>query len=144
MKICLPLHSSVFNLLFTSKQTIFPSDVSSLPWCKEFRVQLSVSSDNWDLSRFNWDFSIPEDPAINHGSETFNIFFKYCEPIQALKRDAIIVTHHGVMYTHEAFDIGYEPEKYSVTRHAVSQGYAVLLYDRLGEISFPSEQSLPP
>jgi hypothetical protein len=46
--------------------------------------------------------------------------------------DVLQVLVHGACYTHEYFDLPYQPESYSYVEWAHRNGWAVLNIDRLG------------
>ncbi|KAI5478023.1 hypothetical protein MNV49_005715 [Pseudohyphozyma bogoriensis] len=66
-------------------------------------------------------------------SDTYELFFKYCEPTAGVTKSSVIHTIHGLVGTADYWDVVVDgDDSYSFVKAATDAGYAVLTYDRLG------------
>ena len=95
------------------------SDIAVTAW--------AVSAERWSASPFD----IAENITI---SGTFNIHAQYCTPESpvASKADTLQIATHGLVYDKRYWDVEIDPSQYSYVDAALSAGYPILTYDRLG------------
>ena len=83
-------------------------------------------------------------PIVGMQNETasYTLAASFCTPKTPGKKTIILATH-GIGKARQHWNSAYEPEQYNFVQHAISQGYSVWFYDRLGVGSPKSMISLP-
>ncbi|TVY22612.1 hypothetical protein LHYA1_G008564 [Lachnellula hyalina] len=121
--------------------------------CQDFDLTVTVTSsnfvfgapkfnNNFDITDFVTDLTSREPPKtfspllpdkINQ-TGTYKIGSTFCAPSNphAPNRYTVIFATHGLNFDRTYWDSGFQPEKYSFVDYAISQGYSVFYYDRLG------------
>ncbi|MCJ1446737.1 MAG: hypothetical protein MMC23_007243 [Stictis urceolatum] len=65
--------------------------------------------------------------------ETYNIAASFCSPKKASpKAKTVLLATHGIGPARSHWNSPFKPEDYNFVQHAISQGYSVFFYDRLG------------
>ncbi|TVY40706.1 hypothetical protein LSUB1_G002412 [Lachnellula subtilissima] len=121
--------------------------------CQDFDLTVTVTSNNFVFGapKFSNNFDITDfvtDLTSREFSKTFSpllpdkvnqtgtyrIGSTFCAPSNphAPNRDTVIFATHGLNFDRTYWDSGIQPEKYSFVDYAISQGYSVFYYDRLG------------
>jgi hypothetical protein len=135
--------------------------------CWEFKIPVTVTSENIVFAFPDWkdDYALQDfltdattRPGANRPSPvagtknetaTYTIAASFCAPKQPGKKTIILATH-GIGQARTHWNSAYEPEKYNFVQHAITKGYSVWFYDRLGtgesekyiHLSFPPRQYL--
>lgn len=117
--------------------------------CWEFEVPVTVTSENIVLKFPDWkdhyalqDFltDVTSRPGANRPSAivgtknetaSYTIAASFCTPKKPGKKTIILATH-GIGQARSHWNSAREPEKYNFVQHAISKGYSVWFYDRLG------------
>ncbi|KAI0431538.1 alpha/beta-hydrolase [Xylaria sp. FL1042] len=76
-------------------------------------------------------------PGIRDGTtvtetKTYDIAASFCRPKTSPGLDSVILATHGVGLARAHWNSPFKPEEYNFVQHAVSKGYSVFFYDRLG------------
>ncbi|KAH7386902.1 Alpha/Beta hydrolase protein [Phaeosphaeria sp. MPI-PUGE-AT-0046c] len=117
--------------------------------CLEFKVPVTITSENLVFNIPEWedDYALQDfltlvttrdgadipSPVVGTKNETatYNIAASFCTPKEYSRKTVILATH-GIGQPRTHWNAAYEPEKYNFVQHAISQGYSVWFYDRLG------------
>lgn len=117
--------------------------------CMEFQVPVTITSDNLVFNFPDWkdDYALSDfltlvttrpsanltSPIVGTKNETatYTIAASFCTPKGPSKRTIILATH-GIGQARTHWNSAYEPDQYNFVQHAISQGYSVWFYDRLG------------
>ncbi|MCJ1451432.1 hypothetical protein MMC28_001769 [Mycoblastus sanguinarius] len=97
-------------------------------------------TDNAGLTDFVTDFvgRVPGFPSPlstpQNVTSHFTIGSTFCTPkiANTSHADTVILASHGFGFDRSYWSLAYEPEKYNFVDFAISQGYSVFFYDRLG------------
>ncbi|KAI8654088.1 hypothetical protein LRP88_01875 [Fusarium phalaenopsidis] len=118
--------------------------------CWEYKVPVTITSENLIFDFPNWkddyalqDFLTAATTRASAGypspitgtkneTETFTLAASFCTPKKSSKKKTIILATHGIGQARTHWNSAYEPDKYNFVQHAISQGYSVWFYDRLG------------
>ncbi|KAK6067981.1 hypothetical protein SCUP515_09894 [Seiridium cupressi] len=145
-------YSSVFLLTATLMGAADASDftrrVDSRP-CLQLSIPVTIAADNYifdgPVIANNSDvveFSLALDASDNTGnpvlgtavvSGSFEISAQLCIPDAGAKASVLQIASHGITFEKRYWDSEYRPERYSYVDAALSQGYSILTYDRLGD-----------
>lgn len=69
---------------------------------------------------------------VDGGPKNYSVSGSLCLPITG-QASTVLLTVHGATYDHRYWDWPYEPELYSFRNFMTNAGYAVFLYDRIGD-----------
>ncbi|KAK9425179.1 putative AB hydrolase-1 domain-containing protein [Seiridium unicorne] len=145
-------YSSVFlrtaTLVRASDASNFTRRVDSRP-CLQLSIPVTIAADNYifdgPVIANNSDvveFSLALDASDNTGnpvvgtavvSGSFEISAQLCIPDAGAKASVLQIASHGITFEKRYWDSEYRPERYSYVDAALSQGYSILIYDRLGD-----------
>ncbi|MCJ1400308.1 hypothetical protein MMC11_003513 [Xylographa trunciseda] len=120
--------------------------------CYNYTIPLAINAEflvydssewatNNDLTQATIEFvsRIPNKPSPftatpNNETTKYAIAATFCTPenTSAKHRNTIILASHGLGFDRSYWNIGYEPDKYNFAEFAISQGYSIFFYDRLG------------
>ncbi|KAF4989029.1 hypothetical protein FGRMN_9401 [Fusarium graminum] len=115
--------------------------------CVDLQVPLTVTANNTrynslqvnsniDVVEWIWDTSTwshanrTTDQIRVHG--TYSINAQLCIPSQGKKSDILQIATHGFGFDKRYWDPSIKPEEYSYVDAALSKGYSILTYDRIG------------
>ncbi len=117
--------------------------------CMEFQIPVTITSENKVFNFPNWtdnyalqDFltEVTTRPSANlpspivgtkNETATYTLAASFCMPKTAGKKTIILATH-GIGKARTHWNSPYEPDQYNFVQHAISKGYSVWFYDRLG------------
>ncbi|KAM0430078.1 hypothetical protein ACHAPT_006084 [Fusarium lateritium] len=117
--------------------------------CWEYKVPVTITSENliFDFPDWKDDYALQDfltavttrasagypSPIVGtkNETETFTLAASFCTPKKSSKKTVILATH-GIGQARTHWNSAYEPDKYNFVQHAISQGYSVWFYDRLG------------
>lgn len=117
--------------------------------CMEFKVSVTITSENniFNLPRWSDDFALQDflnlattrpdanipSPIVGKQNETAThmIAASFCTPKTPGKKTIILATH-GIGQARTHWNSAFDPEQFNFVQHAISQGYSVWFYDRLG------------
>ncbi|KAH8724801.1 Alpha/Beta hydrolase protein [Phaeosphaeriaceae sp. PMI808] len=152
---------AIFSLLSTAlaSPTAYNSSTSgasrlSLPYypssadCWEYKVPVTISSENKVFKFPDWkdDYALQNfltnitswsvSPSsyitgVKKETATYSIAASFCTP-KGAKKSTVILATHGIGQARTHWNSFYKPEEYNFVQHAISQGYSVWFYDRLG------------
>ncbi|RSM19446.1 hypothetical protein CDV31_001606 [Fusarium ambrosium] len=151
----------ILTSLFThglAASKAYPSDALALtqPYypptadCWEYKVPVTITSENLVFDFPDWkddyalqDFLTAATTRASAGypspitgtkneTETFTLAASFCTPKKSHKKKTVILATHGIGQARTHWNSAYEPDKYNFVQHAISQGYSVWFYDRLG------------
>jgi pimeloyl-ACP methyl ester carboxylesterase len=126
-------------------QPYYPSSAN----CWEYKIPVAITSENLVFGLPDWsdDYSLQDfltlataragaktpSPVIGTKNESaiYTIAASFCTPKGHSKKTIILATH-GIGQARTHWNSAYEPDKYNFVQHAISQGYSVWFYDRLG------------
>ncbi|KAH7254760.1 hypothetical protein MRS44_016576 [Fusarium solani] len=118
--------------------------------CWEYKVPVTITSENLVFDFPDWkddyalqDFLTAATTRASAGypspitgtkneTETFTLAASFCTPKKSSKKKTVILATHGIGQARTHWNSAYEPDKYNFVQHAISQGYSVWFYDRLG------------
>lgn len=118
--------------------------------CVEYQIPVTVTSNNliFNITRWEDDYALQDFlttittrptagyPGFVAGekveTETFRIAASFCTPKNTQKKKTIIIATHGIGQARSHWNSQREPEKYNFVQHAISKGFSVFFYDRLG------------
>ncbi|KAI3324486.1 alpha/beta-hydrolase [Xylariaceae sp. AK1471] len=121
--------------------------------CTEYKkIPVTIISDNlvFNISQWQDDYALQgflttfttrpsaHYPGIKDGSTaretaTYNIAASFCQPKKTSpKSKTVILATHGVGLARAHWNSPFKPEEYNFVQHAISKGYSVFFYDRLG------------
>ncbi|KAK4215333.1 Alpha/Beta hydrolase protein [Rhypophila decipiens] len=134
--------------------------------CQDLKIPLTVTSTNYvfGLPHFNNDLDVANwvvtatnrnpsikktvTPGTKNITATYTIGARFCQPAPGKKSNKVVLlATHGIGFDKSYWDpnlpaeLKSETDKYSFVDHAVSRGYAVFSYDRLGVVSSSSRQT---
>ncbi|KAH7324682.1 Alpha/Beta hydrolase protein [Stachybotrys elegans] len=120
--------------------------------CREFMIPVEVSSEVVQFNFPQWgnDFELvdflaiattrqtPETPSPIGDSavqtNTFRIAASFCSPREPTEKSkTVIVATHGIGQARSHWNSPLVPDEYNFVQFAISQGYSVFFYDRLGQ-----------
>lgn len=151
-RLIVPLLSSI---LVTATSNISSPQLLTQPYypptadCLEFKVPITVTSENLVFNFPTWkdDFALQDfltaatsRPGANiqsvvvgtkNETATYTIAASFCSPKGPKKRSIILATH-GIGQARSHWNSPYSPTDYNFVQHAISKGYSVWFYDRLG------------
>ncbi|KAI1077226.1 hypothetical protein F5B20DRAFT_552789 [Whalleya microplaca] len=99
------------------------------------RVDSNIDAVQWVLNFSVWDAPTPaqrntSDIAIN---DTFNISARLCVPsTKNDKSDILQIAVQGNAWDKRYWDVEVQPEEHSYVDAAISEGYPILMFDRIG------------
>ena len=117
--------------------------------CWEFKVPVTITSENTVFKFPNWedDYALQDfltaattragakrpSPIVGMKNETatYTVAASFCTPKKTGKKTIILATH-GIRKARAHWNSAHEPEQYNFVHHAISRGYSVWFYDRLG------------
>lgn len=130
------------------QQTYYPPTAN----CAEFFVPVSIQSDvvQFKFPRWANDFELVDFLAVATTRETpntqspigdtikqnatFQIGASFCSPKAASdKAKTVILATHGIGQARSHWNSPFRPEEFNFVEFAISQGYSVLFYDRVGQ-----------
>ncbi|KAF5005274.1 hypothetical protein FDECE_8260 [Fusarium decemcellulare] len=118
--------------------------------CWEYKVPVTITSENlvFDFPDWKDDYALQDfltkvtardgagypSPIVGTKNETgtYTIAASFCTPKKTSKKKTIILATHGIGQARTHWNSAYEPDEYNFVQHAISQGYSVWFYDRLG------------
>lgn len=118
--------------------------------CVEYQIPVTITSNNLVFNITKWDddyalqdflTAITTRPSAGYPgfvagekeeTETFKIAASFCTPKNTQKKKTVIIATHGIGQARSHWNSQREPEKYNFVQHAISKGYSVFFYDRLG------------
>lgn len=127
-------------------QPYYPSNAD----CWEYKIPVTVTSENLVFEFPEWtdDLSLQDFltaatirasanyPSVITGTknetDTYTIAASFCTPRRRDRKRTILLATHGIGQARTHWNSPYEPDKYNFVQHALSQGYSVWFYDRLG------------
>lgn len=141
-----PLHDNYTESVTSSlTQPYYPPSAN----CLEFKVPVTITSENlvFNITEWNDDYALQDfltlvttrdgtdipSPVVGTKNETatYTIAASFCTPKEYSKKTIILATH-GIGQPRTHWNSAFEPDKYNFVQHAISQGYSVWFYDRLG------------
>ncbi|KAE8447325.1 hypothetical protein EG329_010883 [Mollisiaceae sp. DMI_Dod_QoI] len=117
--------------------------------CREYTIPVTVTAGtyvwglpnlttNYDAATFTtelarWDANVTFHPISGFVNTTgsYEISGTFCAPTKGESSTVLIATH-GLGFDRGYWDPEIQPEKYSFVDYAISKGYSVFFYDRLG------------
>jgi hypothetical protein len=139
--------ASIGKSLQSLKQPYYPRNAN----CIDYVVPVSVEYDNYEYNatKFGNDYDLTnfltiattragaDYPAALDGPKpakgTYKIAASFCTPKQQTnKAKNVIVATHGIGPARAHWNSPYKPDEYNFVQHAITQGYSVFFYDRLG------------
>ncbi|KLP08820.1 uncharacterized protein LW94_2813 [Fusarium fujikuroi] len=117
--------------------------------CWEYKVPVTITSENavFDFPDWEDDYALQDfltaattrdsagypSPIVGTKNETatYNLAASFCTPKHAGKK-AIILATHGIGQARTHWNAAHQPAEYNFVQHAISKGYSVWFYDRLG------------
>lgn len=118
--------------------------------CVEYQIPVTITSNNLVFNFTSWedDYALQDFlttattrpsagyPGFVAGekeeTETFRIAASFCSPKNTPQKKTVIIATHGIGEARIHWNPQREPEKYNFVQHAISKGYSVFFYDRLG------------
>ncbi|KAH8660110.1 Alpha/Beta hydrolase protein [Xylariales sp. PMI_506] len=118
--------------------------------CYEYQIPVTVASSNmvFNISEWQDDYAlqgflagITTRPFAGFAgfvsgekeeTESFTIAASFCSPKASTGSKAVILATHGIGQARSHWNSQREPESYNFVQHAISKGYSVFFYDRLG------------
>ncbi|EMT67742.1 Alpha/beta hydrolase family-domain-containing protein [Fusarium oxysporum II5] len=115
--------------------------------CVQLQIPVTASANNTrynsvkvesniDLVDFVWDTSTwshaNRSVEVLPVSGTYSISAQLCIPADGKKSDILQIATHGLGFDKRYWDPELKPEEYSYVDAALSKGYSILTYDRLG------------
>ncbi|KIW12549.1 hypothetical protein PV08_09826 [Exophiala spinifera] len=118
--------------------------------CESFRIPVTVSSEDliYALPHFNSDFDVADFIDIlssrsslpissifggtHNVTAAYTIGATFCRPQHNYTNNTVLIATHGLNFDRSYWDPNLQNGNYSFVDFAVSQGYSVLFYDRLG------------
>jgi pimeloyl-ACP methyl ester carboxylesterase len=119
--------------------------------CVEYQIPVTITSSNlmFNITKWENDYALQDFlttittrpsagyPGFIAGekeeTESFKIAASFCTPNNTQDRNnAVIIATHGIGQARSHWNSQREPEKYNFVQHAISKGYSVFFYDRLG------------
>ncbi|EPE35617.1 alpha/beta-Hydrolase [Glarea lozoyensis ATCC 20868] len=139
----------LFVLLISALRNTAANPVRDLKTCREYTLPVDVTSinyiwglpqlhTNYDAATFNsklgrWDANVTLNP-ISGGAQvsaSYQISGTFCAPVRG-GNGIVLVATHGFGFDRSYWNPEIQPEKYSFVDHAISKGYSIFYYDRLG------------
>ncbi|PMD47059.1 hypothetical protein L207DRAFT_606113 [Hyaloscypha variabilis F] len=139
------------SLFFLTSQAEYWSSETSLRVCYDYSIPVNVTNmvlasnytpftTNYDVADFSNGISGRDGGAALHIfsglkniTGVYTISASICSPRNRTSdQKTILVASHGLGYDRKYWDSGIQPANYSFVDFAVSQGYSVFFYDRLG------------
>jgi hypothetical protein len=117
--------------------------------CWEYKVPVTITSENlvFDFPDWEDDYALQDfltaattrmsagypSPIVGTTNETTNytLAASFCTPKHMVSRTIILATH-GIGQARTHWNSAYKPDEYNFVQHAISKGYSVWFYDRLG------------
>ncbi|KAF5696571.1 alpha beta-hydrolase [Fusarium globosum] len=117
--------------------------------CWEYKVPVTITSENavFDFPDWEDDYALQDfltaattrdsagypSPIVGTKNETatYTLAASFCTPKHAGKK-AIILATHGIGQARTHWNAAHQPAEYNFVQHAISKGYSVWFYDRLG------------
>jgi pimeloyl-ACP methyl ester carboxylesterase len=117
--------------------------------CWEYKVPVSITSENLVFNFPDWedDYALQDfltavttresagypSPIVGTKNETasYTLAASFCTPKHVGKKTIILATH-GIGQARCHWNSAYQPDEYNFVQHAISKGYSVWFYDRLG------------
>ncbi|KAH7121723.1 Alpha/Beta hydrolase protein [Dactylonectria estremocensis] len=127
-------------------QPYYPSEAD----CWEYKVPVTVTSENLVFNFPDWkdDYALEgfltsltsrpgagfPSPVVGTKNETasYTLAASFCTPKGGDKKKTIILATHGIGQARSHWNSAYQPDEYNFVKHAISKGYSVWFYDRLG------------
>ncbi|KAF5231478.1 hypothetical protein FANTH_13390 [Fusarium anthophilum] len=156
------MHSSLFLLTsslmhgLAVAKSIAPSAVGlTQPYyppnakCWEYQVPVTITSENLVFNFPHWkdDYALQDfltaattrqsagypSPIVGTQNETatYTLAASFCTPKHSGRKTIILATH-GIGQARTHWNSAYQPDEYNFVQHAISKGYSVWFYDRLG------------
>ncbi|KAF5667456.1 alpha beta-hydrolase [Fusarium heterosporum] len=115
--------------------------------CVELQVPVTVTANNTRYNSFqvnsnidvvDWIWDISTWSHANRTSDTIQVHGTYsinaqlCIPSQGKRSDILQIATHGFGFDKRYWDPTVKPEDYSYVDAALSKGYSILTYDRIG------------
>ncbi len=135
----------------------FPTDTptnqsyTAVAQCMNYTIPLTVTSDNFvfNISKFENNYDVVDvitniarkdsnttfhPVAGRHNvTATYTISGTFCSPKSPSGREkTVLLATHGIAYDGRYWNSAYKPEEYNFVEAAITQGYSVFFYDRLG------------
>ncbi|KUJ15735.1 uncharacterized protein LY89DRAFT_783009 [Mollisia scopiformis] len=141
-------HLQLSSLLFS----VFASAQNSRI-CQDYMIPVNITSqvlvasyphfqDSYDVVDFinnlaRRDANATKSPfsGVESATAAYNIGATFCSPgtnTNTSQERTILVATHGLAYDRRYWDSGMDPTNYSFVDFAISRGYSVFFYDRLG------------
>ncbi|KAH6896501.1 Alpha/Beta hydrolase protein [Thelonectria olida] len=128
-------------------QPYYPPDAS----CWEYKVPVTITTEvtTFDFPDWTDDYALqdfltnvttrpsagypsPLTGTTNH-TGTYTIAASFCTPKKrGYGKKTVILATHGIGQARTHWNSAYEPDDYNFVQHAISKGYSVWFYDRLG------------
>ncbi|CAM1510074.1 Fc.00g004090.m01.CDS01 [Cosmosporella sp. VM-42] len=118
--------------------------------CWEYKVPVTITSENvvFDFPDWQDDYALQDfltnvttrpsagfpGPIVGTKNETatYTLAASFCTPKGENKKKTVILATHGIGQARTHWNSAYLPEEYNFVQHAISNGYSVWFYDRLG------------
>ncbi|PVH80876.1 alpha/beta-hydrolase [Cadophora sp. DSE1049] len=140
---------SIFvSLLFANLTFAHPRDQTKI--CKDYVLPLTVTSGNYiwglpiletdyDVTTFTtnlsrWDANVTFHPVsgfLAQVTASYKIAGTFCAPTKGPSK-TVLLASHGLGFDRSYWHPEIQPDKYSFVDYAISKGYSVFFYDRLG------------
>ncbi|KAF2755735.1 alpha/beta-hydrolase [Pseudovirgaria hyperparasitica] len=147
LRVALAISNPSPSVYATLTQPFYPPNAN----CIELRVPVTISYERLTFKFPGWkdDFALqdfltavtsreganipsPITGAINDTS-SYTIAASFCTPRQEDRKKTIILATHGIGQARTHWNSAYEPDQYNFVQYAISKGYSVWFYDRLGQ-----------
>ncbi|EXL99320.1 Alpha/Beta hydrolase protein [Fusarium oxysporum II5] len=117
--------------------------------CWEYKVPVTITSENMVFDFPDWedDYALQDfltaattrdsarypSPIVGTKNETatYALAASFCTPKYSGKKTIILATH-GIGQARTHWNAAHQPDEYNFVQHAISKGYSVWFYDRLG------------
>lgn len=93
----------------------------------------NINATAWSVDVDTWSFNETSRIIRNFTvSDIFQINAQLCVPSRGFKKDKLIIATHGGLFDKRYWDPAINPSEYSFVNAAITAGYSILTYDRLG------------
>ncbi|MCJ1455668.1 hypothetical protein MMC28_006024 [Mycoblastus sanguinarius] len=98
------------------------------------RVQNDIDATAFTVDLDTWSSPTPGQRLLQNitVSDTFDISVQLCVPPNGMKNNHLQIASHGVAFDKRYWDAAVNPSEYSYVDAALTAGYSILTYDRLG------------
>ncbi|KAK4148416.1 hypothetical protein C8A00DRAFT_39018 [Chaetomidium leptoderma] len=98
------------------------------------RVDSNIDAVEWVTEMTTWSSPNMTERIIGNITieDTFKISGQLCVPPRGARSDVLQIATHGVGFDKRYWDVEVKPDQYSYVNAALSEGYSIFTYDRLG------------